>query len=128
MYLRLTQASIAPPRPVLVYDEGCPFCTATAYWLQAHARERIDLLGFNEVPGTGLLTSLNDIEARDAAHFITPYGAEYHAGEAVTRALRLVPRGRAAAVLDAPGLSYLRDLSYALVARARPLLSRFIHP
>ena len=46
-------------------------------------------------------------------------GIEYHGGVAVTQALRLGRGGRAWALLDAPGLAWLRDASYLLVVRSR---------
>lgn len=123
-----TRATVAPGSHVLIYDGGCPFCTAAAYWLQRHAREPVRLLRFDEVEDASLLTGLTLAEIEAAAHLVTPEGSEYHGGEAVTRALRLLRYGAPAALLDLPGLSLLRDGGYALVARLRPVLSRFIHP
>jgi len=128
MPLKPTRASRPPETHVLVYDANCPFCTAAASWLQRHARSPLRLLTFEEVEGTGLLTRLKQAEIEAAAHLITPQGIEYHGGEAMTRSLRLVRFGRVASVLDQPGLRYLRDGGYALVARLRPVLSRFVHP
>ena len=128
MPLKPTRASTRPDTHVLVYDGDCPFCTATATWLRSHARVPVRLLTFDDLDGTGLLTRLTDEELESTAHFITPAGIEYHGGEAVTRGLRLARFGRLAGILDAPGLRLLRDAGYALVARLRPLLSRWIHP
>jgi predicted DCC family thiol-disulfide oxidoreductase YuxK len=113
---------------VLVYDGACLFCTATAQWLERHARVPVRLMTFEDVDGTGLLTRLSPEEVEDAAHFITPQGIEYHGGEAVTRSLRLVRFGRLASLLDLAGLKYVRDAGYGLVKRLRPFLSRFVKP
>jgi predicted DCC family thiol-disulfide oxidoreductase YuxK len=128
MPLKPTRASRPPETHVLVYDAGCPFCTATASWLERHARVPMRLLAFEEVEESGLLTRLTQAEIDAAAHLVTPHGIEYHGGEAVTRALRLARFGWLVSVLDLPGLRYLRDGGYALIARLRPLLSRFVHP
>lgn len=128
MPLKPTRASRPPDTHVLVYDGSCPFCTATAQWLQRHARSPLRLLTFDDLDGTGLLSRLNWDEIESAAHFITPTGIEYHGGEAVTRSLRLVRFGTLASVLDMLGLRLVRDGGYALVSTMRPLLSRFIHP
>jgi hypothetical protein len=88
----------------------------------------LDLMPCADIAGTGMLTALSSAELESSAHFVTPEGVEYHAGEAATRSLRWLPGGWLFGVLDLPGLSSLRELGYNLVTRARPLLSRFIHP
>jgi predicted DCC family thiol-disulfide oxidoreductase YuxK len=113
---------------VLVYDGGCPFCIATARWLQRHAREPVRLVTFDEVGASGVLVGMGRDASEAAAHFVTPDGGEYHGGAAVTRALRLLRFGGVAAVLDLPVASLARDAGYAVVARLRPWLSRFVHP
>jgi predicted DCC family thiol-disulfide oxidoreductase YuxK len=123
-----TRSESPPQRYTLVYDGGCPFCTATSQALQRHSRVPLDLLPCADIAGTGMLTVLSRAEIDASAHFVTPEGVEYHAGEAATRALRLLPGGWLFGVLDLPGLSSLRELGYDLVSRARPLLSRLIHP
>jgi predicted DCC family thiol-disulfide oxidoreductase YuxK len=97
-------------------------------WLQRHARVPVRLVTFENVDRSELLTRLSDAEVRAMAHLVTPEGIEYHGGEAVTRSLRLVRFGGVAAVLDLPVVRHLRNAGYALVARARPLLSRWLHP
>ena len=112
---------------MLVYDGDCPFCTATALWLKRHARAPLRLIAFDDVDTSKLLTELSKAEIEASAHFVTPEGIEYHGGEAVTRSLRLVRFGWPAGVLDLPGLTLVRDAAYALVARMRPLLLRWIY-
>lgn len=128
MPLRPTRSAQPPTTHVLVYDGNCPFCTATSTWTRDHARQPIEIIPMADIEGTGMLTQLTHDELEATAHFITPTGIEYHGGEAITRSLRLVPFGRLAAILDLPGLTYLRDGGYLLVERSRPLLSKFIHP
>ena len=126
MVPRRTRASTAPGQYVLVYDGGCPFCTAVARWLEGRAHRPLRLLTFEEVGGTGLLTALTPPEIESAAHLVSPGGIEYHGGEAVTQALRLAPYGWLVAPLDWPLLALLRDGGYSLVSLARPWLSRFV--
>lgn len=128
MPLSPTRSSRPPETPVLIYDGNCPFCTAMARWIERRSRTPLQLLEFSEVEGTGLLTRLTEDEVESAAHFVTTRGIEYHGGQAVTRALRLVRFGGLAAVLDAPVFSLLRDGGYWVVEKSRPLLSKFIHP
>lgn len=125
-YRRPTRSQSPPGRHVLVYDEHCAFCRATARALQRCARPRLELMPLAAVPGSGLLTALDEAAVREAAHYVTPDGQEFHAGESVTHALRLCPGGRAAALLDLPLLWRLRELAYGLAADNRGLLSRLL--
>jgi predicted DCC family thiol-disulfide oxidoreductase YuxK len=121
-----TRAAISPPRPVLVYDDGCRFCTATSLILQRWSRGRLQLLPFSKVPGSGLLIELDQPQIESTAHLVTTKGLEYHGGAAATRALRQLPLGGMFAVLDLPGVSLLRDAVYAWVSASRGFLSRFV--
>jgi predicted DCC family thiol-disulfide oxidoreductase YuxK len=120
-----TRAAISPPRPILVYDDGCRFCTATSFILQRWSRGRLQLLPFSKVPGSGLLVELDQAQIESTAHLVTTKGLEYHGGAAATRALRQLPLGGMFAVLDLPGVSLLRDTGYAFVSANRSFLSRF---
>jgi|GEM_PF-4303370 len=59
-----------------------------------------------------------------SAHYTDASGRQFHGGASVTRVLRLLPGGRLFAVLDLPGLRYVRDAAYGLVARNRGRISR----
>lgn len=74
----------------------------------------------------GLLVALSDEEIAASAHFVTPDGVEYHGGEAMSRALWLLPGGRVLAILDALGVRRLRDAGYAVVSRHRGRISRLL--
>jgi predicted DCC family thiol-disulfide oxidoreductase YuxK len=128
MALKPTRSTEAPRTHVVVYDGDCAFCTATAQWLERHARVPVRLVSIEDVDRSKLLTRLEEGEIEATAHYVTAGGIEYHGGEAMTRAFRLVRFGWMASPLDLPGLRYIRDAGYALVARARPWLSRRIHP
>ena len=73
-----------------------------------------------------ILTHLGHRQILASGHYITPDGNEYHGGESITRALRLVRFGVVFGLLDLWGVALLRELGYALVAGNRPLLSSLI--
>ena len=123
-YHRPTRAARSPGCYVFVYDGDCGFCTRTARALAARARRKIRLVPFAEVPADEILGALTPEQIRASSHCITPDGREYHGGESVTRLLRLLPGGRLLAPFDLPGLSLLRELGYAVVARNRALVGK----
>jgi predicted DCC family thiol-disulfide oxidoreductase YuxK len=83
-------------------------------------------VAFSELGATGLLAELTNAQVRASAHFVTENGIEFHGGESVTQAMRLLPGGWLAGVLDLPGLSFLRDAVYRLVAMNRHRISRLM--
>lgn len=123
-YHRPTRAARPPGCYVFVFDGDCGFCTRTARALTARARREIRLIPFAEVPAGEILGALTPEQLRASSHCITPDGREYHGGESVTRLLRLLPGGRLLAPVDLPGLSLLRELAYAVVARNRSLVGK----
>jgi predicted DCC family thiol-disulfide oxidoreductase YuxK len=126
LYPAPTQADRPPGTYVVVYDRECGFCAASARLVQRLSRASIELVPLEDARPMGLLTALGDDEVAASAHFVTPAGVEYHGGEAVSHALRLLPAGAAFAILDAPGVARLRDAGYALVSRHRGRISRLL--
>jgi len=122
---RPTRTRIAPGRHLLVYDDDCDFCSIAAIALQLRLGD-LELIGFSELPRDGVLESLDRGETEASAHYITPDGVEYHAGEAVTRVLRLVPGAEAARYLDWPVARGLREIGYRLVVWQRGRVSRVL--
>src|SRR5690606_6800203 len=121
-----TLAATPPKQATLIYDGECPFCCASARWIARRAHNDLSVLTFEDIPGSGLLTSLSPHDIGRSAHYITIGGVEYHGGASVTRALRLTRLGWLGRLLDLPGLAIARDLAYAGIDRSRPLLSRFV--
>ncbi len=121
-----THADRPPSTYVLVYDRGCGFCAASARFVQRRARTRVEITPFDDARAMGLLSALSDDEIAASAHFVRPDGVEYHGGEAMSRALRLLPSCRVFAILDAPGVRRLRDAGYALISRNRGRISRLL--
>ena len=120
-----TRSGVAPGRHLLVYDDACELCALAALGVQLLSID-LALVGFSEVDRHRVLDQLDRDELIASAHYVTPDGVEYHGGEAITRALRQVPGGRAAAFLDWPVMRGLRELGYRLVAWQRPRISRLI--
>ena len=123
-YHKPTDSARPPGEHVLVFDGECGFCRTCAEFVHKHARVSIALVPFSELKQYDLLTSLNHRQIVASAHYITPDGKEYHGGESITRALRLVPGCRVVGILDLRGMSLFRELAYTLVASHRSILSR----
>jgi predicted DCC family thiol-disulfide oxidoreductase YuxK len=120
-----TNASVAPGRYVLVFDDDCSFCRFAAPCLRKFSRVSIELLPLTQIEGLGILESLSNAELRASAHLVAPDGQEFHGGESVTRALRLAPGGALIAFLDLPGVNRLRATAYRYVVAHRQMLARF---
>ncbi len=118
-----TKSERPPGERLLVYDGECGFCSRSAAFVRRRARVPVTLVPFSELDGWPVLTTLDPEQVARSSHYVTPEGVEYHGGESITRSLRLVPFGAAAAPLDLWGLALLRELLYALVAGNRSLLS-----
>lgn len=127
-YRSSTKAAAPPGRHVLVYDGDCGFCRTSVAVIQRYARTIVELKTFDEVEGTGLLTQLDPEEIAASAHYVRPNGIEFHGGEAMTKALRLVPAGQLFAVLDLWPVSVLREAVYSIVAGNRRFFSRVTMP
>ena len=115
-YHRPTRSAKAPGEHILVYDGDCHFCSRLAEFLRGRSRVHLTLIAFSDLGGGGILATLEQDELLASAHYITPDGREYHGGESVTRAARLLPFGWIAGVLDLWVVCWLREVGYALVA------------
>ena len=123
-YHKPTDSAIPPGFHVVVFDGECGFCRASAEFIQKHARDSVSLVPFSDLKEYEFLTSLSHRQMVASAHYITPDGKEYHGGESITRALRLVPGWRVVGVLDLRGMSLFRELAYTVVASHRSIISR----
>ena len=125
-YHRPTRSERAPGEHVLAFDDDCYFCRRGAEFIRRNARIPVRLVPFSELNRYEVLTSLSRRQVLASAHYITPYGREYHGGESITRALRLVRFGAPSVLLDLWGVALLREVGYALVAGNRPILSSLL--
>ena len=119
-----TQAATPPAAHLIVYDGDCPFCVAGAAFIRKHSRTGLTLVPFSELPQYDLLGSLDQQQILASAHYITPEGIEYHGGESITRALRLLPGGWTFGLFDLWGVTLVRELTYSLVASNRHVFSK----
>lgn len=119
-----TRSQTPPGRYLLVYDDGCGFCLASARWLLRRSQSALEIVPCSEARARGVLLDLQERELWSSAHLVTPDGVEHHGGSAVTRALRLARGGWIVRPLDLPGIVVARELGYALVARNRHRISR----
>ena len=114
-----TRSATPPGEHVIVFDGTCAFCTTSVEFIRRHSRTNVTLVPFSKLSQYDLLTSLDQKEILSSAHYVTPEGQEYHGGESITRALRLVPGGQAVGLLDLWGIALFRELAYALIAGNR---------
>jgi predicted DCC family thiol-disulfide oxidoreductase YuxK len=107
---------------LVLYDEGCRFCTTMA---EALAARGVRVAAIGSPVGETWLRDL-DREARYAAfHAVDAVGRRRSGGAAVPLVLDALPGGAPLATL-ARGAPCLTDLGYALVARNRSALSRVV--
>jgi predicted DCC family thiol-disulfide oxidoreductase YuxK len=125
-YHKPTDSAKPPGVHVLIFDGSCGFCRTSAEFIHKHARSDVTLVPFSELSQYDFLTSLNQCQILASAHYITPHGKEYHGGESITRALRLLPGCRVVCLLDLWGIDFFRELVYTLVASNRSILSKLI--
>jgi predicted DCC family thiol-disulfide oxidoreductase YuxK len=114
-------------RHVFLYDQDCGFCTAFARRLERHARTPVEVLPLQQAADDPQLRGdLSDEAWRASAHYIDAGGQRHSGGASVTKALRLLPGGFVAGILDLPLLSRLRDRGYVVVANNRHVVSRLL--
>ena len=123
-YHPATRSAVPPGEHLLVYDGDCGFCFKSAEFIRGRARTPLILIPFNDVNRLELLTSLDQSQFLRSAHFITPEGKEYHGGESITRALRLVRGGFVFGFLDVWGIALIREFGYTWMAGNRSIVSR----
>ena len=119
-----TRSAKSPGEHLLVFDGDCAFCFRSAEFIRKRSRTPLTLIPFAELNRHDLLTSLDQGQTLMSTHYITPEGKEYHGGESITRALRLIPGGLVFSLIDLWGVALLRELGYTLVAGNRSFFSR----
>jgi predicted DCC family thiol-disulfide oxidoreductase YuxK len=121
-----TRSRAPLPTDLLVYDDDCGLCTAAARWLDRHSRRPLQIVPMSTLPIAGVLEGLDAVAMASSAHYVTPEGREFHGGESITRALRLVRGGELAGLFDLPMLRVVRAGLFRLVARNRNGISRLL--
>ncbi|MBG92939.1 MAG: hypothetical protein CL792_03065 [Chloroflexi bacterium] len=93
----------------------------------SRSKNHLQLIGFSCLPQKGILGEISDEDILQSVHFITPQGIEYHRGEAITKALRLVIHPYFVFILDLPFFRGFREIGYSLFASQRSNISRIIN-
>ena len=110
-----------PGRYVVLYDGLCRFCVAGAKKLQRLARPgALDLVNFQEPGALDRFPGIPRDSCMRQMHLVTPTGRVYGGLEAAVQAVATRPvLGRAAYLYYLPGLRWLLDRLYALIAANR---------
>ncbi|MFO1488454.1 MAG: DCC1-like thiol-disulfide oxidoreductase family protein [Verrucomicrobiota bacterium] len=82
----LTVAS-PPPRPLLLYDGSCRFCTLWIQRLRRHTGDFVDYVPSQSSDGAARFPEIPRDDFDHAVQLILPDGRVFHAAEAVCRAL-----------------------------------------
>lgn len=114
----------APHLPLLLYDGTCPFCRAQARRLRPSGRARLRIEPLQT--GVARVPWIDPEDAAAALHVIDVDGRRYVGAAAVVRALRLTRPvlGTLALAYHLPGVRWLAERAYALVAARRYGLGR----
>ncbi|MFI2641464.1 thiol-disulfide oxidoreductase DCC family protein [Streptomyces sp. NPDC018610] len=107
------------PRPVLVYDGDCGFCTASVTFAQRHVRPRCDVLPWQSLPLDEY--GVTQERAEYEALWVTPAGTVYGGAQAVAKALLSAggPWSLPGALLTLPPFRWAAHAAYRLVAENR---------
>lgn len=107
------------PRPVLLFDGECGFCTLTAEWLRRHVRHPVHIIPWQRA--NLALYRLDPAQARSAAWWIAEDGRRYRGHRAIGKALLACrggwpPLGR---LVLAPPFSWISAPVYHLISKYR---------
>jgi len=120
------QVAIPPPKPLMVYDGDCNFCTLWVRRWQQMTGDRVDYLPAQD---PGIPTRFPEIPHEQfdtAVQLIETDGAVYSGAEAVFRTLAHGPKHRWALRTygNSPFFAGITEWAYRLVAQNRTLFSR----
>jgi predicted DCC family thiol-disulfide oxidoreductase YuxK len=107
------------PRPVLVFDGDCAFCTSCVRWLERRVRPDADIVAWQLADLHAL--GVSEDQAADAVQWVEPGGAVRSGHEAVAAVLSSAgPAWQLAGrVLFLPGISRVAAWAYRAVAANR---------
>jgi len=117
--------SAEPPRPVLVYDGDCAFCTTTARGIEQHWDGKAGIRAWQQIGAAGLAElGLTVEDANSKVWWVEPDGTRLGGHKAVARALIEAGGWRAllGRFIGARLMSWPAALGYKLAARYRHLL------
>jgi predicted DCC family thiol-disulfide oxidoreductase YuxK len=108
----------------ILYDAECRFCRWSLGWvLRWDRRRELVPVALQDPEADRLLAAIARERRMASWHLVTPAGAISSAGAATAPLLRLLPGGRALALLPAAAPA-LTERAYAWVARHRGALGR----
>ena len=113
-------------RAVLVYDDECPMCRASALWLMRLARSsgQVEILPCRSPVRVARFPGISEAECLTAMQLILPDGRVLAGADAVPELLRRIHGfGWLAAFFALPGMRPLSRRVYAWVARHRMRIS-----
>ncbi|HMK69081.1 MAG TPA: lipase maturation factor family protein [Stellaceae bacterium] len=114
----------AKPRPLLIYDGDCGFCTYWAHYWRALTGTRVDYRPYQEFAAR--FPAISIAEFQRAVQFIAPDGRRASAAEASFLTLSYA-RGKGiwlALYRRLPGFAAVSEAAYAFVAAHRPAFFR----
>ena len=115
-------------RPLLLYEDRCPFCRAAARLVaRLDKGQRLSILPFDAPESAEHLVFLTEEQVRSSWQLIESDGRRLIKGHALVRLLSLLPSfawlGKLLSVLRLQRLAALIDRA---ISKARPFLSRFV--
>jgi lipase maturation factor 1 len=115
----MNTAPEAGPRPVVLYDGECAFCTAWARHWQARLGPRIDFLPAARAAEIPFVPP--DLDLESALHFVSPDGTIHRGAQAVLAvwAASGQRRFRLALARHLPGFTWAAEAVYRFVAAHR---------
>ena len=119
----------APDRPVLLYDDGCRFCSASAEAVLCWDRAgRLALLPWSDPQALLWMADLTPTVRDASMHVRLPDGVLLHSGDAMVVLLDALPgvRWLGALARRSNTVRALVGWQYGLAARNRALLSRLV--
>ncbi len=113
-------------RAVLIYDDECPMCRASALWLMRLARSvgRVEILPCRSPVRVARFPQITEDACLTAMQLVLPDGRVLAGADAVPELLhRIRGLGWLAAVFALPGMRPLARRVYAWIARNRMRIS-----
>lgn len=110
----------------LLFDGDCGMCRRSAAWVRRRDRlRRFEIVPYQSAPSPPMTPTLAAACEKEV-HVVRSDGTILRAGRACLFVLEQTGGGRWIRPLSAPALLWLVELGYRIVARNRPLFSRFL--
>lgn len=113
-------------RDMVLWDGACGFCRRGIRWFEARdARQRLEMVPYQEAPSPPMTPELYEDCAR-AMYVVKQDGTKLRAGRALLYMMQHCGYPRLGRTLAVPPLVWLVELGYAVMARNRYVISRFL--